>query len=145
MRCTPLCYCEYLCACGVRDLNDRARAKVWNIYYRLLWSIKKPTLVNVYNIVIIINITIVILYRTITTGHGSRVRLYVYMYIYCLHNYLSHCILNVVVCTILYTSLQFGTYDSLKRFCQLYIHYIPNKGHLSASSDLSVTIRTNEM
>lgn len=44
-----------------------------------------------------------------------------------------------------YTSFQFGTCNSLKTFCQLHIYYIPNNGHLSESSDLSITIRVNEI
>jgi len=71
---TPLCYCEYLYTCY---LNDRERTKVWNIYYRLLRSVIKPTLVNVYDIVIIINN-----YRNneALTGRGRWGRLYTINY-----------------------------------------------------------------
>lgn len=95
-------------------------------------------MVNVYNIVIIIKNS----YRNTehlqqSAGHGSWVRSYIYYYLLYF--------LNVVVSTSLYTSFQFGI-NSLKRFCQLYVHYTPNNnGHLSESSELSITMRTNEM
>lgn len=131
-----------------------AECSIWTIVHELKYEIfiidycdrLKPTLVNVYNIVIIINN-----YRNTAPHSQVTVAGFVYTYVY-VYIYLLYTLLFIILyfkrCR-LYDPLHIVSirfvYNSLKRFCQLYIHYIPNNGHLSESTDLSVTIPANEM